>query len=100
MDAKLFGRAMAKFASGVLLMGLLLFVPAGTLRWKQAWLLMGLLFIPMFLAGLVMMFRSPELLKKRLNARAEQGEQRIVLRLSATMFLAAFVLAGLNFRFG
>lgn len=100
MDAKLFGRAMAKFASGVLLMGLLLFVPAGTLRWKQAWLLMGLLFIPMFLAGLVMMFRSPELLKKRLNAREEQGEQRIVLRLSATMFLAAFVLAGLNFRFG
>lgn len=100
MDAKLFGRAMAKFASGVLLMGLLLFVPAGTLRWKQAWLLMGLLFIPMFLAGLVMMFRSPELLKKRLNAREEQGEQRIVLRLSAAMFLAAFVLAGLNFRFG
>lgn len=99
MDKDLFGRAMVKFLSGVLLLGLLLFLPAGTLRWRQGWLLMGLLFIPMFAAGLVMMKRSPELLKKRLNAREEQGEQRRVILLSGVMFLAAFVVAGLNFRF-
>ena len=99
MDARLFGRAMAKYFSGVLLLGLLLFLPAGTLRWRQAWLLMGILFIPMFLAGLVMMARAPELLKKRLSAKEEQGEQRAVILLSGLMFLAAFVLAGLNFRF-
>lgn len=99
MDARLFGRAMAKFFSGVLLMGLLLFLPAGTLRWRQGWLLMGILFIPMFLAGLVMMSKAPELLKKRLSAKEEQGEQRAVILLSGLMFLAAFVVAGLNFRF-
>ena len=99
MNARLFGRAMAKFFSGVLLMGLLLFLPAGTLRWRQGWLLMGILFIPMFLAGLVMMSKSPELLKKRLSAKEEQGEQRTVILLSGLMFLAAFVVAGLNFRF-
>ena len=99
MDMKLFGRAIAKFLSGVLLLGLLLFLPAGTLRWRQGWLLMGILFVPMFAAGLVMMKRSPELLKKRLNAREEQGEQRRVILLSALMFLAAFVVAGLNFRY-
>ena len=99
MDARLFGRAMAKFFSGVLLMGLLLFLPAGTLRWRQGWLLMGILFIPMFLAGLVMMSKAPELLKKRLSAKEEQGEQRTVILLSGLMFLAAFVVAGLNFRF-
>lgn len=96
---KLFGRAIAKFLCGVLLLGLLLFLPAGTLRWRQGWLLMGILFVPMFAAGLVMMKRSPELLKKRLNAREEQGEQRRVILLSALMFLAAFVVAGLNFRY-
>lgn len=100
MDWKLFGRAMPRFLGGVALMGALLFVPAGTLRWWQGWLLMGILFIPMFGAGLVMLHRSPELLKKRLNAREEQGEQRRVILLSGLMFLAAFVVAGLNFRFG
>jgi len=99
MDMKLFGRAIVKFLSGVLLLGLLLFLPAGTLRWRQGWLLMGILFVPMFVAGLVMMKRSPELLEKRLNAREEQGEQKRVILLSGLMFLAAFVVAGLNFRF-
>lgn len=100
MDMKLFGRALVKFLSGVLLLGLLLFLPAGTLRWRQGWRLMGILFIPMFAAGLVMLKRSPELLKKRLNAREAQGEQRQVILFSALMFLAAFIAAGLNFRFG
>ena len=71
MDMKLFGRAIVKFLGGVLLLGPLLFIPAGTLRWWQGWLLMGILFIPMFVAGLVMMKKSPELLEKRLNAREE-----------------------------
>ena len=100
MDVKLFGRALVKILSGVLLLGLLLFLPAGTLRWRQGWRLMGILFIPMFAAGLVMLKRSPELLKKRLNAREAQGAQRQVILFSALMFLAAFIAAGLNFRFG
>ncbi len=100
MDGKLFGRAIGKFTGGVLLLGLLLFLPAGTLNWWQGWLLMGILFVPMFAAGLVMMKKSPRLLEKRLNAREEQGEQRLVILLSGLMFLTAFVVAGLNFRFG
>ena len=99
MDGKLLGRAMAKFLAGVLLLGILLFLPAGTLHWSQAWLLMAILFIPMFIAGLVMLHRSPDLLRKRLNASEEQGEQRQVILLSGIMFLAAFVAAGLNRRF-
>ena len=100
MDGKLFGQAMAKFACGLLLVGLLLFLPAGTFDFWQAWLLLGILFIPMFLAGIVMMAKSPDLLRKRLNAKEEQAEQKTVIALSALMFLAAFVLAGLNRRFG
>ena len=99
MDSKLFMQAMIKFFGGVLLVGLLLFLPAGTLAFWQAWLLMGILFLPMFLAGLIMMRKAPELLRKRLNAREEEAEQKKVIALSAFMFLAAFVLAGLNFRF-
>ena len=99
MDAKLFGRAMARFLGGVVLLGLLLFLPAGTMRWQQGWLRMGILVIPMFGAGLVMLWKSPALLKKRLNAKEEQGEQRRVILLSGLMFLAAFVVAALNFRF-
>ncbi len=75
MGAKLFGSAMLKFFSGLALMMLLLFLPAGTLRWFEGWLLIGILFVPMFLAGLVRMAKSPELLQKRLNAKEEQGEQ-------------------------
>ena len=100
MDKKLFGSAMLKFISGLLLMGLLLFLPAGSFAYWQAWLLIGILFVPMFLAGLVMMARSPELLRKRLSAKEEQAEQKQVIAFSGLMFLAAFVLAGLNFRFG
>ena len=100
MDRKLFGSAMLKYFSGLLLVGLLVFLPAGSFSYWQGWLLMGILFVPMFLAGLVMMAKDPELLRRRLNAREEQGEQRQVIALSGLMFLAAFILAGLNFRFG
>ena len=100
MDRKLFGSAMLKFFSGLALVGLLLFLPAGSFAYWQGWLLIGLLFVPMFAAGLVMMAKNPELLRKRLNAREQQGEQRQVVALSGLMFLASFVLAGLNYRFG
>ena len=100
MDAKLFIQAIVKFLSGLLLVGLLLFLPAGTLAYWQAWLLIGILFLPMFVAGLIMMKRSPDLLRKRLDVREEQMEQKEVIALSGLMFLAAFIVAGLNFRFG
>ena len=100
MDKKLFASAIVKFLSGLLLLGLLLFLPAGTLAWPDGWLLMGILFVPMFFAGLVMLAKSPELLRRRLNAKEEQAEQKQVIALSGLMFFAAFVLAGLNFRFG
>ena len=99
MDPKLFTQAVIKFLSGLALAGALLFVPAGTLGYWQAWLLIGILFVPMFIAGLVMMKRCPDLLRKRLNVREEQAEQKTVILLSGLMFLAAFVAAGLNFRF-
>lgn len=100
MDTRLFFQALGKFFLGVALMALLLFLPAGTLRWANGWLLMGVLFAPMFCAGIVMMLRNPDLLRRRLNAREKEMEQKQVLALSALMFLAAFVVAGLNFRFG
>ena len=100
MDRELFKQAMVKVLGGILLVGLLLFLPAGSLHYRQAWLLMGVLFVPMLAAGFVMLFKSPELLRKRLSAKEEQGEQRTVVALSGLLFIAAFVLAGLNWRFG
>ena len=100
MTLKLFIQAICKFFAGLLIMGVLLFLPAGTFNYPQAWLLICILFIPMFIAGLVMMAVNPELLRKRLSAKEEQGEQKTVILLSGIMFLTAFVLAGLNYRFG
>ncbi len=100
MNKELFVRAITRFAAGVVIVGLLLFLPAGTLRYPQAWLLIGILFVPMFIAGLVMMGKNPELLKKRLTAREKESEQREVILFSGIMFLAAFITAGLSFRFG
>ena len=100
MKSGLFAQAVSKFLSGLLLVGLLLFLPAGTFAFWQAWLLIGILFVPMFVAGLIMMKKSPELLRKRLNVREQQSEQKEVILFSGIMFLAAFVIAGLNRRFG
>ena len=100
MDKKLFTAALTKYALGVVLVALILFVPAGTLRWWQGWLFMAILFVPMFVAGLVMMAKAPDLLRKRLDAKEDEQEQRTVVALSALMFLAAFVVAGLTVRFG
>ena len=99
MDGKLFAQAILKFLAGLVLVGLLLFLPAGTLHDRQGWLLIGILFGPMFGAGLVLMKKDPDLLRRRLNAREEQSGQKTVVALSGLMFLAAFVLAGLNERF-
>ena len=99
MDKNLFSAAIRKFVAGVVIVGLLLFVPAGTLAWWQGWLLMGILFLPMFAAGLVMMYKAPDLLRKRLDPREGESEQKAVLALSALMFVAAFVIAGLGVRF-
>ena len=100
MDSKLFIQGISRFFAGLLAVSLLLFLPAGTFRYPQAWLLIGILFVPMFIAGLVMMKKNPELLKKRLNVKEKETEQREVILLSGMMFLAAFILAGLSFRFG
>ena len=100
MNTKLFLSAILKFALGVVLIGALLFLPAGTLHYPQGWLLMGILFVPMFLAGLVMMAKNPALLRSRLSAKEKQREQSQVVKLSGLMFLVGFVLAGLSYRFG
>ena len=96
----LFIQAISKFLLGVVIIGALLFLSAGSLRYWQGWLLMGILFIPMFCAGLVMVVKNPELLRKRLNAREGEKEQKTVVRFSGLLFFAAFVIAGLNWRFG
>ncbi len=100
MTKKLFFQAIAKFVLGLLIFALILFVSAGTVRYPNGWLLIAVLFVPMFAAGIIMMLKNPGLLAKRLNAKEEQTEQKAVVALSAVMFLAAFVAAGLNFRFG
>lgn len=100
MNRKLLAEALIKYISGVLLVGLLIFLPAGSLAFAQGWLLMAALFIPMFFAGLVMLFKCPELLKKRLNAKEKRAQQDRVVKLSGLMFIAGFILSGMNFRFG
>ena len=100
MTAKLFVQAILKFTLGVVLVGLLIFLPAGTFAFPGGWLLMGILFVPMFLAGIVMMCKNPDLLRSRLNAREKQMEQSRVVKLSGLMFLGGFIVAGLDFRFG
>ena len=97
---KLFVNALTKFACGFLLVGLLIFLPAGTLAFSKGWLLMGLLFGPMFLAGLVMLRKSPDFLAKRLDVKEKRSAQQGVIKLSGLMFIAGFVVAGLDFRFG
>ena len=99
MDYTLIKSAIIKYISGLLLVGLLLFIPAGTFTYWQAWLLISILFIPMLILGLILIIFNPDLLNKRLNAREEQNEQKIVIILSILMFLASFIIAGLNFRF-
>ncbi|SHJ07829.1 methyltransferase family protein [Pseudobutyrivibrio xylanivorans] len=99
MSKELFIQAIIKFVAGIVILGVLLFIPAGTFHYWNGWLFMAVLFIPMFVAGIIMMFKNQELLKKRLNAKEEQAEQKHVVIFSGIMFISAFVVAGLNFRF-
>lgn len=100
MKAKLFVQAIMKFMLGVILVGVLVFLPAGTLTFINGWVFMGILFVPMLIAGVIMLCKNPELLKSRLNAKEKQKEQSVVVKLSGLMFIAGFIIAGLGFRFG
>ena len=100
MTKKLFFQAIAKFLLGIILVGLLVFWPAGSFNFVGGWIFMGILFVPMFIAGIVMMFKNPYLLEKRLDAKEKEADQSLVVKLSGLMFLVGFVVAGLNYRFG
>lgn len=100
MNKGLLSNALAKFLLGVAVVGALIFVPAWSFRYWQGWLLMGILFVPMLIAGLMMLRKNPELLQKRLNAKEQEAEQKTVVKLSGLLFILAFVVAGLNWRFG
>lgn len=91
---------MIKLITGVLLIGLLVFLPAGSFAYWQGWLLMCILFVPMFIAGIFMLVKSPELLRKRLNTKEKEGEQKAVVVMSGILFIISFISAGLNWRFG
>ena len=97
---KLLLNGLVKFTCGLILVGLLLFWPAGTLAYGKGWLFLGVLFVPMLAAGFVMYFKNPQLLAKRLDAKEKQATQKGVLKLAGLMFVAGFVVAGLDFRFG
>ena len=99
MNIKLFLQAIIKYIFGVLIVGGLLFIHANSFKYWNGWLFMGLLFIPMFIAGIILMIKNPELLKKRLNAKEKENEQKWVLLFSGLMFLSGFIIAGLNYRY-
>ena len=100
MDKDLLIKALTKFLLGIIVLGVLLFLPAGSFLYWQGWLLMGILFVPMFVAGIVLFVRSPELLRKRLNSKEKEAEQKGVVAISGLLFIAAFVISGLNWRYG
>ena len=99
MSFRLFLEAIIKYLFGVIIVGALIFIPAGTIDYFNGWLFMGVLFIPMFVAGIVMMIKSPELLKRRLNAKEKEKEQKEVIKFSGLMFIVGFIVAGLNYRY-
>lgn len=99
LSLKLFFGAITKFLLGIVLVGVLVFLPAGTLNYLYGWIFMAILFVPMFIAGIVMMIKNPDLLKSRLQAKEKQKEQSLVVKLSGLMFLAGFIVAGLGVRF-
>ena len=99
MNTKLFIQAIIKYVLGVLIVGGLLFIPAKSFEYWNGWLFMGLLFIPMLIAGIILMIKNPELLRKRLNAKEQENEQKWVLLFSGLMFIAGFIIAGLNYRY-
>ena len=99
MNINLFFKALSKFSLGIVLVGLLIFLPAGSFSFMNGWIFMGILFIPMLFTGIILMFKNPHLLQKRLDAKEKQRDQGVVVKLSGLMFLAGFIVAGLGFRF-
>lgn len=99
MDIKLFIQAIIKYILGVVSIGALLFIPACSFEYWNGWLFIGLLFIPMFIAGIVLMIKNPELLRKRLNAKEKENEQKEVILYSGLMFFSGFIIAGLNYKY-
>ena len=99
MDKKLFIQAIIKYILGVVSIGALLFIPACSFEYWNGWLFIGLLFIPMFIAGIILMIKNPELLRKRLNAKEKENEQKEVILFSGLMFLSGFIIAGLNYKY-
>ena len=100
MKKGLLKEAIIKLLSGIIILGILLFIPAGTLKWRGGWILMSILFVPMLAAGIIMYFKAPDLLESRLRAKENQNEQKHVIGYSVIMFLLVFIIAGLNYRFG
>ncbi len=99
MNKELLKEGLIKYIAGVILVGALLFIPAGSLKWRDGWIFMAVLFIPMLIAGIVMYLKAPDLLRRRLNAKEKEAQQKDVIGMSGLMFLAAFIIAGLNYRF-
>ena len=99
MDKKLFIQAIIKFTFGFIIIALLLFIPAGTLNYLNAWIFIGILFVPMFIVGIILMIKNPDLLRKRLNSKEKEAEQGILILFGGLMFICGFVVAGLNYRF-
>ena len=99
MDKKLFIQAITKFIVGFIIIALLLFIPAGTLNYRNAWIFICILFAPMFIVGIILMIKSPDLLRKRLNSKEKESEQGILLMVCGVMFICGFVVSGLNYRF-
>ena len=99
MDKKLFIQAITKFIVGFIIIALLLFIPAGTLNYWNAWIFICILFVPMFIVGIILMIKSPDLLRKRLNSKEKESEQGILLIIGGVMFICGFVVSGLNYRF-
>ena len=99
MNRTLLKQALIKFTAGIILVALLLFIPAGSFAYWQGWVLMAVLFIPMSVAGIIMLVKSPDLLRKRLNAKEKEDEQKAVVALSGLLFILSFITAGLNWRF-
>lgn len=100
MNSNLLVQALVKLSAGIILVGLMVFLPAGSFGYWQGWLLMGVLFVPMLIVGVVMMVKNQGLLRKRLDAREKEGEQKRVVALSGVLFIVSFVTAGLNWRYG
>ena len=99
MSIKLFFEAIIKVLLGFIIVAFLLFLPAWSFKYYEAWLFLGLLFIPMIIVGFILMFKNPKLLKERLDNKENEKEQKLVVALSGLMFLIGFIIAGLNFRY-